>query len=426
MTSIAITFTMLNALALLSLPRHWAPVPLLVGACYMTLGQEIEMGPFNFTVLRLLIAIGIIRVIIRGENLNDRINSLDWLMLFWAVWALISSFFHSDPSSALIFRLGRVYNALGIYFLLRIFCQSLDDVVRLCRITAILLIPVAAEMLYEKFTIHNLFSTLGGVSESPYIREGRIRSQGPFAHSILAGTIGAVCLPLTISIWQKHRKTAIAGIIACIIMIFASTSSGPIMSAIAAVGALWMWRFRYQMRFVLGLTIVGYVFLDLVMKAPAYYLIARLDLVGGSTGWYRVRLIESAFQHLHEWWLGGTDYTRHWMPIGATWSENHTDITNYYLHMGILGGLPLMILFIAILFKGFSFIGRALHSDNLPPKNQFMIWAFGASLFAHTITFISVSYFDQSFLFIYLTLAVISSTQSLSRKLQPSHSILLQ
>ena len=334
-------------------------------------------------------------------------------MLAWALWALMSSVFHKDPSAALIFRLGLVYDACGIYILLRIFCQSLDDVVKLCRLAAILLLPVAAEMIYEKLTVYNLFSALGGGSVASAIRDGHIRARGPFAHAILAGTIGAVCLPLMIALWQQYRKTAVTGLIACVTIIFTSTSSGPILSAIAAIGALFMWPYRHQMRIVRWIAVFGYIWLALVMKDPAYYIIARIDLTGSSTGWHRARLIQSSIEHLSEWWLAGTDYTRHWMPTGVSWSPDHTDITNHYLEMGVIGGLPLMALFIAILVRGFSLVGQMLQQRaDLTRESRFIVWALGGSLFAHAVTFISVSYFDQSFVFIYLTLAAISSAKS--------------
>jgi hypothetical protein len=381
----------------------------------MTLGQGIKIGPFHFTVIRILIAAGVVRVFARGEWLAGGMNALDRLMAVWAAWALLSSIFHGDVSEALVFRLGLVYNACGVYYLLRVFCQSLDDVLGLCRVTTILLVPVAAEMLYEKLFQHNLFSALGAVADSPEVREGRIRASGPFTNPILAGTVGAVCLPLVIALWKFHRKEAAMGIGACSIMILVSSSSGPILSAIAAIGALFMWHYRDRMRLVRWLAVFGYIGLDLVMKAPAYYLIGRIDLTGGSTGWHRARLIESALQHLHEWWLAGTDHTRHWMPTGVSWSPEHTDITNHYLQLGVIGGLPLMLLFIAILAKAFSFVGQTLRNGlDLPFEYQFMLWALGASLFAHAATMISVSYFDQSFVFIYLTLALIGSARSMA------------
>lgn len=409
----ATVFLLINTVILLIFPRLWAPLPLLLGACYMTLGSGLEIGPFHFNAIRILVAAGVVRVIVRGERLSSNMNALDWLMVVWAAWALISSFFHADINGILVNRLGLVFNACGIYFLLRIFCQSLDDVATLCRITAILLVPLSIEMLSEKMTGHNIFSALGDVAEIPEIRDGRVRAQGPFAHSILAGTIGAVCLPLMVGLWPQHRRTATAGIVACFLMVFTSTSSGPMLSTLFAIGALLMWHWRHQMRLVRWLIVLGYIGLDLIMKAPAYYLIARMDLTGSSTSWHRAALIEAALAHLSEWWFAGTDYTRHWMDYGVLWSPNHIDVTNYYIRMGVDGGLPLMLLFIIVLAKGFSFVGQTLRQGaNLPSESRFMIWGLGAALFSHSATFVSVSYFDQSFVFIYLTLAVIGSVYS--------------
>jgi hypothetical protein len=404
---------LVNAILLMLVPRRWAPLPLLIGVCYMTVGQGVVLGPFHFTIIRMLVAVGIVRVIARGERMAERVNGLDKFVIAWAAWALFSSVFHEYPLSAFVYRTGIVYNACGIYFLLRVFCRSLDDVLGLCRITAILLVPVAMEMMYETLTSHNLFSAFGRVPMSPVVRLGRIRAQGPFAHSILAGTIGAVCLPLVFGLWRQYRRAAVAGIGACVVMIVASASSGPILSAAAACGALGMWYVRHQLRLIRWLAVIGYLGLVLVMKDPVYFIIARSNLVGGSTGWFRARLIQSAIEHLPEWYLGGTDYTRHWMPTGVQWSADHTDITNQYLLMGVIGGLPLMLLFIGIVLKGFGLVGRALRrTADFPAGARFTVWALGASLFAHAVTFVSVAYFDQSFLFVYLTLALIAATQT--------------
>jgi len=50
-------------------------------------------------------------------------------------------------------------------------------------------------------------------------------------------------------------------------------------------------------------TVVGYLVLALVMKAPPYFLLARINIVEGSTGWHRAELIRSALAHVSEWWL---------------------------------------------------------------------------------------------------------------------------
>jgi hypothetical protein len=336
-------------------------------------------------------------------------NGLDWFMVLWAAWACVSYSFHSDSATGLVFRLGLVYNACGIYFLLRVFCRSVDDVVTLCRATAVLLVPVAAEMIYEHLAFRNLFAILGSAGETPSVREGRIRAAGPFSHAILAGTVGAVNLPLMIGLWPSHRKAACTGMVACVVMIVASASSGPLLSAIVGVVGLAMWSLRHRMRVVRWLAVTGYVVLDLAMSAPAYYLIGRLDLAGGSTGYHRARLMESAMEHIGEWWLSGTDYTRHWMATGVSWNQNHTDITNHYLYMGVLGGLPLMLLFLGMLATGFAFVGESVAKPDMPPHHRFVVWALGTALFTHAATCISISYFDQSVVFLYLVVAGIGS-----------------
>jgi hypothetical protein len=406
----ALIFVVCNAVALLALPRAWAPLPLIVGACYMTLGQGIEVGPLTFTVIRILIAVGVLRVLVRREWMSGGMQALDWLMVLWALWAGVSSLFHEAPFSALIFRLGFAYNACGIYFLIRSFCSSVDDNIRLIRCIAVLLIPIAIAMVYEQAADYNVFSILGGVPDVPELREGRFRASGPFAHPILAGTVGAVSVPLMIGLWRYHRIAASAGALSSLAMVLASASSGPAMSTVFGVGALFLWPYRAYMRRFRWAAVCAYIGLDMVMRAPAYYLIARIDVVGGSAGWHRARLIESALEHLTEWWLAGTDYTRHWMATGLAVSPNHTDITNHYLFMGIMGGLPLMFMLIAILAKAFSAVGKAAQRDStMSARERFVVWAMGASLVAHAATWVSIAYFDQSVVFVYLTIGAIAS-----------------
>jgi hypothetical protein len=410
MNAVATVFLLVNAVALLLLPLRWAALPLLVGACYMTMGQGIELGRFNFPVIRILIGVGLVRVVIRGERLAGTINGLDCLMVVWAMWAVSSSVFHEDASATLVNRLGLVYNGCGIYFILRVFCRSVDDVINLCRIIAILLIPLSLEMLDEHMTGRNLFSTFGGVNEFSEARGGILRAQGPFAHPILAGSVGATCLPLVLALWKRHRVISIAGMAACTAMVYTSASSGPILSAGCAIAALSMWRWRHLMRIVRWIVVFGYVMLDLLMKAPAYFLLARMDMTGSSTSWHRAELIAAAGRHFSEWWMAGTDYTRHWMTYGVGWSGNHVDVTNYYIMMGIYGGLPLMLLFMAVLAKGFAFVGQQTsHRKEAGATStpSFAMWGLGSALFAHAATFVSVSYFDQSVVFLYVTLAAI-------------------
>jgi hypothetical protein len=410
---IASIFTVLAGFFLLRLPRTWAPLPLLIGASYITLGQGIEIGPFNFYVIRILITLGVLRVMLKGERIVGGWRSLDGLIAIWGVLAVLSSFFHENFSAALINRLGLAYDTLGIYFLLRIFIQDSESVMALFRIVVIVLVPIAIEMSVETLTGKNEFSFLGGVPAESEVRNGKVRAQGPFAHSILAGTVGAVCLPLALLFWRKHRRLALLGLITTGAIVWASRSSGPIMTAAVVCFGLGLWHVRTHMRLIRWGAVLGFIALNLAMNAPVYYLLARIDLTGSSTSWYRAALIESAIKHLDEWWLGGTDYTRHWMATGASWSEEQADITNYYIKMGIIGGLPLLLLFVGVLASGFATLSRALRQNKgKSMDNQYLLWTLGAILAGHAATMMSVSYFDQSIVFLYLVLATIGSVQT--------------
>ena len=376
----------------------------------ITLGQNIELGPFHFTIIRVLVAIGILRVMINGEKIVGSRTGLDRILICFGIWAICCSVFHKDIFATLVNRLGLAYDCLGLYFLLRVFIRDAEDTLLLCRIVIIALVPVAIEMLSETVTGRNAFSFFGGVLEQCEVRGGKVRAQGPFGHSILAGTVGAVCLPMAALFWKRNRKLAILGLITTSAIVVTSRSSGPIMTAGVAICGLATWKVRDHMRAIRWGAVCAVAGLSMMMNAPVYYLLARIDLTGSSTSWYRAALIESAFKHINEWWLGGTDYTRHWMVTGVAWSEDQSDITNNYIKMGVLGGLPLMLLLIGILTVGFVCVGRALRlNEEAPAEERFVIWTLGSILFAHAATMLSVSYFDQSIVFFYLVLAAIGS-----------------
>lgn len=421
MTPLATLFLIVNASALLMLPRRWAPLPLLVGSCFMTLGQGIEIATLNFPVIRLLFLAGFLRVLVRREWVAGGLNGMDWIMLAWAGSVMLSSAF----VQSFIGQLGTIYNTLGIYFLIRIFCQSLEDIVHLIKIMAFVLAPVALEMVFEQMTQRNLFAVFGGVPESVVERGDKLRAQGPFSHAILAGTVGAACLPFMLGIWRMHPRPAKLGALACLIMVVASSSSGPLMSFIFSIFAMVMWRWRHLTRQMRIAAVVGYILLDVIMKAPAYFLIARIDLTGSSTGWHRAELMKQAIDHLGDWWFAGTLYTRHWMAYGVSWSEDHCDITNQYIGYAVFGGLLVMLLFIAALWMGFRYVGDYLRRQEYgDPNESWFVWTLGAALFAQAASCFSVYYFDQSFVFLFLNLAVIGSIYSTLLPSDPSSDLL--
>jgi hypothetical protein len=107
-----------------------------------------------------------------------------------------------------------------------------------------------------------------------------------------------------------------------------------------------------------------------------------------------------AFRHFDEWWAFGTNFTRHWMPYGLANDPNHCDITNYYIQLGITGGLALTCALVAIQWRSFRLLGHSImHGIAHDDRENFRLWCLGSALAAHAVTFLSISYFDQMHVF---------------------------
>jgi hypothetical protein len=394
------------------IPRKWVAAPLLAGTCYMTLGQGIEIGVVSLPIFRLVLLVGLARIFIKREYRGIHYTTNDYVIFLFSSWLFLASFFHDGINgSGPVFIAGQILNFLLVYILFRTWIKNTSDIENTLCCISVILLPLAITMSIEHIFGKNLFAVFGGVPEDSLYRNENFRAQGSFRHPILAGTVGATSIPLFCGIFEKHRKIATIGIISGLVMVITSSSSGPILSLLAGLFALSIWKMRSLTPIILIGMITIYMVLDLIMQKPPYYFLAKIDISGGSTGWHRAFLIEQTFKHFDEWWIFGTDQTRHWMPyqgIGA--SNNHTDITNYFIGFAVVGGLPALIGFILILTNSFMSVGRlqkSIFTNEL--SNNFIFWSIGSSIFAQTATCISVSYFDQSLLFIWFNIAVISS-----------------
>ncbi len=415
MNPLGVLLFLISAIALMSVPRKWATIPLLMGVIFITHGQAINLGGIKLPVFRMLLAVGFLRVIVKGEGIAGGLNAIDKLMMALCGWLFFASFFHEAGAAAAgpVFIVGKIAEIGLCYLLIRSFCRDIDDFASIMGVIAIMLVPVALEMVQEKFTGKNIFSaTFGGVVEAVVERDGKLRARGPFRHAILAGTVGAALVPIMLGLWRRNPRAAKIGLAACMTMVATCASSGPVLSVGFAMFGVFLWRFRSMMGMIRWSIPIGYAVLAMVMTRPVYYIIGELSM-GGSTGWHRSHLIDSSIKYFGDWWAFGTDYTRSWMPTGVTFSEEHTDITNYFLAFGVMGGFLAVLLLIAMAWVAFKWVGNII--DHMPDDDEtgdrFMIWCMGASLFSHVATSISVAYYDQSVFFFWFSIATISSLQ---------------
>lgn len=379
------------------LPRCYAAAPLLIAACHFQNVPVLSLGA-NFDTAKLVILAGLIRAAREKLIRFSWQHPLDRLVMLWAGWMAICGFFHNPPDhNPVTIRLSQLYGVVGSYMYARAFLRSPEDYHNYIKCLVAIITPLALMAVYEKLAQSNLYGVLGSGSGTVTIRSGRVRAAGPFSHPILLGTFAATSSVLVWPLLRTARRWAIVGLGACVVIVLSCASSGPIMTIASAIMAMMLWRWRTSVGKIRAAVIGVFVLLHLAMQAPVWYLMARIDLAGGSTGWHRAELITAALNHLGEWWMTGTDYTRHWIAYGIDWSAYHTDITNHYIAMGVTGGLPLMLLFIGIMLKGFQMLGRRMRQlRQARDPLEFTLWSVGASLFAHCFTFLSISYFDQS------------------------------
>lgn len=411
-TGVSLIFTISLCIFLLVLPRRYALIPLFISGCYMTLGQVLVIGPLHFTILRILLFVGWIRIILRKEITSIKYNNIDNIMIVWIVTGIIIFLIGREPGQHLTERLGAAYTDLGIYFIIRALIKNYDDVVRAAKYLSIVVLPLAILILTEYATGRNPFSLFGGIPEFSAVRDGKLRCQGPFKNSILAGTFGATAMPLFVGLWYQNRRDrflAAISLLAASFIVIASSSSGPLIAYILGIIGLLFWPFRSGMRIVRWGILLLLLMFHMIMKAPVWFLIARISDVIGGGGWHRAALIDAAIKHFGEWWLVGTANTANWMPTGLEVDPNNSDITNQFILEGVKGGIVRLLLFVWLIVACFKVVGVSI--SNTAKKaftKSFMIWSVGCVLVGHVASFFSVTYFDQIIIFFYFDIAVIA------------------
>jgi hypothetical protein len=405
-TSQALILGLILALSTLFLPRRYALIPIILATCFLPLAGKYALGGLNFSMLRVVVTLAWVRILVRNEQRSFQWLRLDYAVLMWSAARVLAFTVLWLNSAAAINAVGYAYDDIGLYFAFRILLKDAEDFKRIFKVFALIFLPLAILLYLEKVSGRDPFCVFGGVPEFPEVREGVIRCQGPFGHPILAGTFGAVWLPLFLGLWLQGkgcRLIAAIGIFSSTLITAVAGSSGPIGSYAAGIIGMALWGMRYQMRLIRWGIVLAIVALDLVMKDPVWFIFARIDVLSGSTGWHRANLIDRVIANFSDWWLiGARDI--------AKWGIFAGDTTNQFIAEGIRAGIFNMMLFVWMIVIGFSYLGTALRAAKTAPKRyRLLLWSIGVALFAHVVSFFGVSYFDQNIVNFFLTLAIIAT-----------------
>jgi hypothetical protein len=399
-------------LLILLRPRKSIIAPFLAACLLIPIDQVLVLGGMHFPMMRVLALFGIVRMI-RDKSRKEQvfsggINRLDRAMIALTIVIATANVLLFREMGAVVFQFGNVYTAFGLYFFVRYLVRGEEDVLRVIRAMQLITIIIAIIMAYEFSTGHNPYALLGGADADRYAslveRDNKFRAMGPFGISITAGCFAAMMLPASVLLWIKSNVTrdkilAVGAALATVVMAVTSNSSTPVMAYAGGILAFCLWPVRNSMRLIRWAMVVTVVGLHLVMKAPVWHLISRIDISGGSSSYHRFALIDQCIRHFGDWWLIGVKST-------AEWGWDMWDTANAYVGTADNSGLVALILFVAVIVYAFKFLGRARKATK-NRKQQFFFWTLGAALFTNVISYVGISYWDQTIVAWYALLACI-------------------
>jgi len=386
--------------------------PFLVASILIPMDQVVVIGPLHFPMLRVLLLFGMVRMARAKMSSKTAVFSggmtrLDKVVIWFELFTVANALLLWRDGGMFVRQAGDLFTLFGIFFLMRHLIRDNDDSEVAIRTLAYIAMAVAAIMTFEQITGRNPYGLLGGANAAFYgsviTREDRLRSVAGFGHPLLAGTFGAIVLPLFIGLWLKDRKNfklMIAGLGASTVIVWTSASSTPMLAYAAGIMALCMWPLRKLMRPIRWGIVMLLVSLHLVMKAPVWQLIDRMSIVGGSSGYHRYQLVDQCIRHFGDWWLFGVKDT-------GAWGWDMWDTANQYVSVADSTGLIPLILFVATLTYGFKYAVKSRDAWAGNKNMQLYSWALGGALFANCVGFFGISYWDQTQVVWYAFLAII-------------------
>jgi len=392
-------------------PRRRALPAFLSAAVLIPTDQVLMLGSLHFPALRVIATFGLVRALIsRIKNkeiaFSGGITKIDIALVGSMLISAMNGTLLWSSASALIYQIGNLITLLGLYIALRLLIRNEGDVELAQKTFVIIAGVVAAIMTCEQITGHNPYAFLGGARASSYAtvaeRDDQSRALACFGHPILAGTFGAIMLPIFVGLWWRgraFRTYAILGTVSSVVIALASGSSTPLMAVAAGILGLLLYPWRQWMRAIRWGIVIMVVCLHMVMKAPVWNLIARVDVIGGSSGEHRYQLVNQFILHFWDWWLIGT-------RSNADWGWGMWDTCNQYVAVGEAAGLVPFVLLLMVIVYGFKFLGRARKTPGISRKQALFLWSLSVGIFANVVAFFGISYFDQTIVAWYGLLAV--------------------
>ena len=388
--------TLIAIVLILTLPRKKAIVAFLLPVLMIPMGQVVLIGGVHFTMMRILILAGLVRAAKFKSSssswLSTGFTPIDQVVVLWTVSGFIVTTIQWMNSQMLIAQLGNLLDALGAYLVLRFFITDGEALRRTIKVFAVICAILGVSMINEQITGVNVFNLIGGMDlpVEQIVRDGQLRSSGvmgPLGSGVFAG----VLMPLFLWLWtvKKFRMVAYAGLAGATAMLITTHASTPWMTLGAGLLGLSFWALRERMRIIRWGIALALVALHLVMKAPVWHLISRVDLTGSSSSWHRYTLVNQTIRHFSDWWLLGYRYY-------DQWDWDMWDTSNLFVAAALTGGLVTLVLVIAVFSRSFGAIGTARKRVSGDRRQEWFLWCLGSALFACVVSCFGIAFLYQS------------------------------
>jgi hypothetical protein len=415
MTSPTVLLVTLLCIVLIVAPRGFFFFPFVMVMSFVPMNQILMIGPLNFPALRILIIFGVLRLLIRNEIRQIDWNTFDKLIFVWTLIGSIIYVLQWLSIDAIINRLGIMFDILGIYWIVRHAIRNWADIIIAIKWFAFFAILTAPLIALEKFYQPSFFSNFGPINAQFHL--GRFRCAGAFPHSIMLGVFWANLLPFFYARIKANQGLLFYWCAICsgLSNSYFSASSTPLLTVCGIIIFWKIYRYRIHGKAFFMVTCAGLFMLHLIMNHPVWHLMARVNVVGGSTGWHRYKLFDNFVKHTSEWFVLGAKSTSHW-------GYGMEDITNQFILEAVRGGFITLCLFCIIIYYAIKITG----TFSLKKTNQevmWLSWALCVSLLGHFVTFWGVSYFGQMSFLLYITFALVAFTLEESLKLMKVESV---
>lgn len=354
-----ITQTIILALAfgLLALSRRASGAAIGVLVASMLIWPEflrIPLGLFEASVPRLVALMLVARAIVQGSHRNVSGCNVDRIVLAIWAWTVLASIFAGSPFSHVSQMIGRGFDTVLMYFVIRFYITSAENLKELARWLILVAVVMGVLGVIETTTTRSPYSGMDAfrawswISKEDQFRSGFLRAKGSTSIHIYFGMAMMLVTGMLLSINKGllQQRFGSWGILLGFLGALSSMSSGPWL-ACAIMLTFGLYQYRPDLiRPSLVLILLMSIFMEILSNRHFYNLIDYLAL-DPHTAWYRTRLMEVAATHVSEFWIVGVgaQWPHHWGAILD--GRDHIDVVNNFLIVALYGGLPAMVLFLA-------------------------------------------------------------------------------